>query len=529
VAHLTRRSLSATVVADRYHLQREIARGGMGTVWLARDEKLGRTVAVKVMAQELARLSEALQRFEREAMAVAGLTSAHVVQVYDYGIQEGLPFIVMELLEGENLGQRLRRVPKVPLADARRIVTEMCKGLKAAHAASLIHRDLKPSNIFLARRDDVEVVKLLDFGVVKTLDRPGSDEATVTGILLGTPQYMSPEQARALRDIDARSDLWSVATIAFRMITGVNPFQGDSVGDVVLKICSDALPHVREHAPELPVALDAFFARAFGRHPRDRFQTADELAQAFAGIAAPVPLHHTPAPATPPPATPSQPNQTANQSAPNPAFISTQPLTVTTAREVEAARAPFLSSPSSPGMPGMPSQPSLSLPPPRASQPSLVSSPQFYESTPVSTTVGGTQLAPMWSRPPRQMSGRAVAAIVGGAATLITLLLVVGVWLGSDSTGTPATAGAPPVAAVPAPTLREEPAVVDLDEPDVETPRPVSAASATASSAEPPKPKPAVAKDSQPVSGPLPPRPRPDPQPAPSPKPGRPDWGLGEH
>jgi serine/threonine-protein kinase len=520
VAHLTRRSLSATVVAGRYRLQRELARGGMGTVWLARDEKLGRTVAVKVMAQELAKFSEALQRFEREAMAVAGLTSAHVVQVYDYGIQEGLPFIVMELLEGENLGQRLKQVPKVPLGDARRIVNEICKGLKAAHAAALIHRDLKPSNIFLARRDDVEVVKLLDFGVVKTLERKGDAEATVTGILLGTPQYMSPEQARALRDIDARSDLWSVAVIAFRMITGVNPFHGESVGDVVLKICSDALPHVREHAPELPESLDAFFARAFGRSPKDRFQTADELARAFAAVAVgPAAPVHGPMPPSP---SPSSSGPHAPVTPPLGAFTTTQPLAVAIA-----------ASPSSPGavdesgrQAAWASQPSFpSAPLPRASAPSLLS-PHFVDTTPVSTTVGGTQLAELWSRPPRQLSGRAVAAIVGGAATFITLLLVIGVWLGSGSETPPTSAApesAPTAAEVPAPPPASEPEPVDIaPASDVAPAPPATTARAPSSSAQPSSAPKAAAVAREPR------RPRPDPAPAPSSKPGRPDWGLGE-
>src|SRR5262245_50494984 len=203
-----------------------MARGGMGTVWLGRDTKLGRAVAIKIMAKELAQMSEALARFEREALAVAQLRSAHVVQVFDYGLHEGLPYIVMELLEGENLGQRLKRLGRLGLEDAIMVLTQICKGLKAAHGAGLIHRDLKPSNIFLARRDDEEVVKLLDFGVVKAMDplaRIGNSEATSTGILLGTPQYMSPEQARAIKEIDHRSDLWSVAVIVFRMLTGHNP------------------------------------------------------------------------------------------------------------------------------------------------------------------------------------------------------------------------------------------------------------------------------------------------------------------
>ena len=229
-------------------------------------------------------MSEAQTRFEREAMAAAGLRSMHVVEVYDYGVEEGLPFIVMELLEGETLSMRLRRGGRQDIAEAAWVVVQVAKGLKAAHEAGLIHRDLKPSNIFMARRDDVEVVKLLDFGVVKATDRSGSSDATASGMLLGTPQYMSPEQARATRQIDHRSDLWSFGVIIFRMLGGKNPFRGESVGDVVLKICSDELPSLGDYASDLPAEFDDFFATAFARRPDDRFQSATEMATAFLEI-----------------------------------------------------------------------------------------------------------------------------------------------------------------------------------------------------------------------------------------------------
>jgi serine/threonine-protein kinase len=205
----------------------------------------------------------------------------HVVEVYDFGIHDQLPFIVMELLEGESLRARLRRQGTFTLRETLTITEQIAKGLKSAHAAGLIHRDLKPSNVFLAFADDMEIIKLLDFGVVKAVDQSGDSDMTASGTLLGTPQYMSPEQVRARRRIDHRSDLWAFGVIVFRLLTGLNPFRGESVGDAALRICSDELPKLSDYSESLPTELDDFFARAFARDPADRFQTAEELAAAF--------------------------------------------------------------------------------------------------------------------------------------------------------------------------------------------------------------------------------------------------------
>jgi len=203
------------------------------------------------------------------------------VQIHDYGLDDGIPFIVMEMLVGESLRQRLSRRGSLPLGEAAAILYQICKGLRAAHDEGLVHRDLKPGNVFLARKDDVELVKLLDFGVVKARAEQVDHQLTQSGILLGTPQYMSPEQARTLKRIDHRSDLWSTAVIAFLMLAGTNPFEGASVADVLLRICSHAAPRIHEHRPDLPEKLDAFFLRAFARAPEERFQSAPELARAF--------------------------------------------------------------------------------------------------------------------------------------------------------------------------------------------------------------------------------------------------------
>jgi serine/threonine-protein kinase len=275
------------IIAGRYELEIELARGGMGTVWEARDQKLGRRVALKVMLERsLDAFPDARERFEREAKVVASLRSAHVVQVHDYGVENGIPFIAMELLEGESLKDRLARSGSMDVAEAAHVVRQAAKGLRAAHRAGLVHRDLKPSNIFIAQRDDEEVVKLLDFGVVKTPVDRGVDR-TASGVLLGTPQFMSPEQARGVKEIDHRADLWSLAVILYSMLVGENPFdsEADAVGDIVLRVCMDPIPPPTTIKPELPSKIDAFFERALERSPEERFQSIDELMTAFMACA----------------------------------------------------------------------------------------------------------------------------------------------------------------------------------------------------------------------------------------------------
>lgn len=279
------KATSGRVIAGRYELLEQIAVGGMGTVWSADDTKLGRRVALKVMRRRsLEAFDDAHQRFEREAKAAAALHSAHVVAVHDYGVDEGLPFIAMELLEGESLKERLQREGALSVADASALLRQVVKGLKAAHRAGMVHRDLKPSNIFLAQSDDAEVVKLLDFGVVKESEAPRRErDETASGVLLGTPQYMSPEQARGHREIDHRADLWSLAVIVYEMLTGENPFdsEAEAVGDIVIRVCVEPITPPTVLEPDLPESLDAFFERALDRKRDKRFQTATELYEGF--------------------------------------------------------------------------------------------------------------------------------------------------------------------------------------------------------------------------------------------------------
>jgi serine/threonine-protein kinase len=276
------------LIAGRYRLERELARGGMGSVWAAHDEKLKRSVAMKLlMASSSSGSLVTRRRFEREAMAVAQLQSPHVVQVFDYGIEDATPFMVMELLEGEDLRRRLTMQRRLSLETAGRILVHTAKGLSVAHAAGIVHRDLKPGNIFLVRGRDEEIAKVLDFGVAKYVAQqaPELDQDTKDGSILGTPQFMAPEQARGVRTVDHRADLWSLGVILFKALTGQLPFNGENAADLIVRICTDNPPNALDLAPDLPFETNAFFARALARDPEKRFASAREMAVAFSRIA----------------------------------------------------------------------------------------------------------------------------------------------------------------------------------------------------------------------------------------------------
>lgn len=274
---------SGELIGDKYRLEVMIARGGMGAVWRALHVKLDTKVAIKFMDPELAEDDMARGRFEAEAKAAAKLRSPHVVQILDYGIDDAAPFIAMELLAGEDMRTRLRRMDHVPLDHAALMLVQACKALELAREAGIIHRDLKPANIFLARSGEEETVKVLDFGLAKSSKRRVG-EVTKSGILLGSPHFMSPEQARGGIELDHRSDLWSMAAILFQMVTGKKPFPGDDLGEIILRICSEPLPVPSDVSPGLPVAIDRFFAKAFARDREERFATPTELARTFCQI-----------------------------------------------------------------------------------------------------------------------------------------------------------------------------------------------------------------------------------------------------
>ncbi len=275
-------------MAGKYRLTQLIGRGGMGSVWEGTHTTLGTRVAAKFIDSEYANSGEARSRFENEARAAAKLRSKHVVEVYDHGVSEdGRPYIVMEFLRGEPLDKRLERLGRLPAKDTARIVMQVCRALAKAHASGIVHRDLKPENVFLEwdEEDGADVAKVVDFGIAKFADNQlGSSSATRTGSVLGTPYYMSPEQARGLRSVDHRSDLWSVGVITYRCLVGSLPFEGEAVGDLLVKLCTAPLPVPSQLAPDLPPGFDAWFVKALCREPEGRFASASELGESLAAV-----------------------------------------------------------------------------------------------------------------------------------------------------------------------------------------------------------------------------------------------------
>lgn len=267
-----------TIIAERYQLLEPLGEGGMGSVWRAEHLTLRSPVAIKMLNESIAENPEMLERFMREAQSAAALRSSHVVQIFDYGVEGGSPYIAMELLSGQSLADRLTR-GALSAAELSWIFAHVSKAISKAHSQGITHRDLKPDNIFIVKEGDEEIGKVLDFGIAKVTDSPlisGSTSNTRTGIMLGTPHYMSPEQARGNRTVDFRCDLWALGVIAYECLTGHLPFQSNALGDLVLKICTTEAPPPSSLC-RVPAQFDAWFARANQKEPDDRFQSALEM------------------------------------------------------------------------------------------------------------------------------------------------------------------------------------------------------------------------------------------------------------
>jgi serine/threonine-protein kinase len=274
----------------------------MGVVWAATNERTEREVALKLINGE----NDALRRrLLREARACGRLTHRNIIEILDVGeTQEGEPFLVMPLLSGETLADRLARDGLLPPPLCARIAADIARGLEAAHAAGIIHRDLKPANVFLHREpgnDDDFVVKVLDFGVSKSLAPADAGAATMTGGAVGSPLYMSPEQAIGDAGVGPRADLWALGVLLFEMLTGTRPFYASTAFAVVAKILRGPIPTVLSRAPGVDPALGAVVARCLVRRPADRIASATELCAALLPFAG---ARERPAPPAPMPAPP---------------------------------------------------------------------------------------------------------------------------------------------------------------------------------------------------------------------------------
>jgi eukaryotic-like serine/threonine-protein kinase len=277
------------LIADRYKLDRPLERGAMGSVWRAEQVRLRAPVAVKFLDPSLIGDKEMHDRFIQEARSAAAVRSAHVVQVFDYGTENGVPYIAMELLDGENLDARLGARGTLSPAELAKLFTELARGIGQAHAIGVIHRDLKPGNIFIAREGEHEVTKIVDFGIAKVKAsalRLTQGIGTQLGTLLGTPQYMSPEQVRGSGSIDHRTDLWALAVIACECLTGRCPFSGATIGDLTVQICTEKPPAPSSLGP-VPPGFDQWFFKATHKKPTKRFQTVEEMTDRLQAVLAP--------------------------------------------------------------------------------------------------------------------------------------------------------------------------------------------------------------------------------------------------
>jgi len=276
-----------TVLEGKFRITKEIGRGGMAAVYEAENVDIGKRVAVKILAAELITSRVVRERFIREARAAAAIRSPYICDVYDSGMFEERPFLVMELLEGESLYDLMTRVRQIDVETTVRIATHTARGLAKAHESNVVHRDLKPENIFLTKDEEGKlVVKIVDFGLAKFYEPTTPDAQTVRltreGALFGTPAYMSPEQAKGKGEVDHRADLWALGCIVYECLTAQTVWNVEQgVAMILAQIASAPLPKPSKLRPDLPPSFDAWFVRALDRDPDKRFQTARELSDAL--------------------------------------------------------------------------------------------------------------------------------------------------------------------------------------------------------------------------------------------------------
>ncbi len=274
--------LVGSVIADRYHIQKKLGEGGMGAVYLGEHVKMGRKSAIKVMTQSMANDPDAIARFNREAANAARINHPNVCAIYDFGeTKDGLIYLAMEYIEGESLSDLLEREGALPPRRAAHIFQQAADALQAAHDLGIVHRDLKPDNIMITKgRGGTDVVKVVDFGIAKAMTGEEGQKVTKTGLVVGTPEYMSPEQLAGDK-LDGRSDLYSLALVLYRMLTGTLPFQADSAQEVMIKRLTDEPLPLNQARPgvEFPAPLQAVMDRALQRMPSERYATATELAR----------------------------------------------------------------------------------------------------------------------------------------------------------------------------------------------------------------------------------------------------------
>lgn len=275
-----------------YRLVRLLGEGGMGSVYLAEDETLGRQVAIKVVSAKLAAEAEARARFLREARSMATVEHPHIVRVYTFGELGGRPFLVMEYVEGEVLSERIKLTGKLGVDEALRIVRQVVEGLEAAWEKRIVHRDIKPSNILIDRRNQIRVA---DFGLAKPLHLSGDPTVSSQRYILGTPHYLSPEQARG-RTADFRSDIYSLGIVLYEMLTGERPFAGTTPFDVVDKQIHEPLPPLKEKRPDVPASVAQLLDRMTRKDPTERPDSYQAILQSIDALLGTRPAAQIPLP-----------------------------------------------------------------------------------------------------------------------------------------------------------------------------------------------------------------------------------------
>jgi hypothetical protein len=290
------------VIAGKFRLTREIGQGGMGAVWSAVHQALGREVAVKFLHPQVDHSPSITERFVSEARMVASIKHRFVVDVFDFGVTEdGLYYMVLELLQGSSLAERMDRGPALPLSVAVQLIADCMRGLQVVHEAGIVHRDLKPDNIFVIEDADGVFPKLIDFGISKRTEVSGAlpplaklggrkSRLTQPGMVVGTPYYMSPEQLRGRSDLDGRSDVYSVGVILYELLTGQLPFEQDNIGDLMVAITVQGAVPLSSLRPELGANLSAVVARALAPDSSERYASALDLRAALLACLSTLPV-----------------------------------------------------------------------------------------------------------------------------------------------------------------------------------------------------------------------------------------------
>jgi serine/threonine-protein kinase len=288
----TNPTLPGSLFAGKYRVEKVLGQGGMGMVLAARHLGLDEPVAIKVLLPAMMEVSGMVERFTREARASAKIKNDHVVRVTDVdALPSGVPYMVMERLDGSDLSDLLKSVGPLPIADAVRHLLETCSAIGEAHLMGIVHRDLKPANLFLARRrDGTTAIKVLDFGISKAMQSLGEQTVTVAGTVLGSPSYMSPEQIAAARDLDGRTDIWSLGVILYQLVTGKVPFPAEGLTQLCALVLQTAPRRPSELRPELPLGLEAVILRCLEKDRVNRYSTAGELSAALLPFAGSMPM-----------------------------------------------------------------------------------------------------------------------------------------------------------------------------------------------------------------------------------------------